>query len=91
MEVKHTCVDSINDYNSTVGRSYWDRFKKYNDHRVVTKKGENFKIDRQNWTTYSNFKLAHCSTDMEMADAGITVELEVDFYKDECGLDNTEK
>ena len=74
--MKHTCKSNINDCDSAEGSGYWNIFKKYNDDLIMTKKSEHFELDRQNWTTYSNFKLEHDKI-IEMADSVIAVELEV--------------
>ena len=57
----------------------------------MTRQGENFEFDQQNWTNYSNFKLACDNIAMEMINIAIAVELEVAVWKDERGLDCAEK
>ena len=58
-KLKHARVNSIDNCNRSAGTGYWQGFKRRNAHRVVTKKGEKFELDRQNWTTCSNFKMMH--------------------------------
>jgi len=51
----------------------------------VTKKGEKYELDRQNWTTYSNFKLMYDNIAIEMVDSGIAIELDTPLWKDAYG------
>ena len=39
-----------------IGRSYWKGFLKRNKHKIRSKKGKRYDLDRSNWTTYLNFK-----------------------------------
>ena len=39
-----------------IGRSYWCGFLKRNQHKIRSKKGKRYDLDRSNWTTYLNFK-----------------------------------
>ena len=56
----------------------------------MTRKGENFELDQQNWTTYSKFKRVCNNIAIEMADSRIAVELEVPHWKDEHGPNYSE-
>ena len=43
------------EYTGTVGNRYWRRFLKRNRHRIRSKSGKKYAIDRADWTTYLNF------------------------------------
>ena len=58
-KLEHACVNSIEDCTGSAGNRHWNGFKRRNSHRILTKKGETFDPDRQNWITYSNFLLMH--------------------------------
>ena len=47
---------------------------------------EKFEPDRQNWTTYSNFKLMCGNEALEMVDSSIVVELEEPLWNDENSI-----
>ena len=36
-------------------RGYFKGFKKRNIHHIISKRGQKYKMDRDNWTTYRNF------------------------------------
>ena len=44
----------------TVGIGYWRGFKRRNEHKIVTKKGAKYELDRDKWTTYANSQI--CTT-----------------------------
>ena len=76
-KLKYAHANNIKDCDGASGSGCWNIFKKRNDDRIVIKKGNNFELDQQNWTTYSKYKLAHDNIAIEMVDSGIVVELEV--------------
>ncbi len=44
-----------NNQHGSLGQSYWRAFLKRNSHRTVSKRGQKYELDQQNWTTYANF------------------------------------
>ena len=73
----------------TVSRGYWYSFMKRNRHRIVSKRGQKYELDRQNWTTYANFAdmYSHCSHEMEHA--GVTKRLEKPIWMTREGIECT--
>ena len=57
----------------TVGRGYWRKFMKRNKSKIVGKRGQKYKLNRQNWTTYNNFVQMYKHIIDEMMDAGLAV------------------
>ena len=66
---------TVNDDN-TVSRGYWYSFMRRNRHKIVSKRGQKYELDRQNWTTYANFAhmYNHCAIEMEQAGVARNVE-----------------
>ena len=56
------------DATGTVGKSYWRAFMKRNRHRLVSRRGQKYALDRQNMYDH---------TLEEMCTAGVAVKLEV--------------
>jgi len=73
----------------TVSRGYWYSFMKRNRHRIVSKRGQKYELDRQNWTTYANFAdmYNHCSHEMEHA--GVAKRLEEPTWMTRDGVQCT--
>ena len=38
-----------------VGKGYWRSFLKRHKNQIVSKRGQKYELNRQNWTTYANF------------------------------------
>ena len=81
---------SINSYGY-VGTGYWNAFMKRQGHQIMSSRGQKYELDRQNWTTYRNFKHMYKHVIDEMVHAGIAKKLEVpiwmDRYGNECSQD----
>ena len=62
---------------------------KRNRHRIVSKRGQKYELDRQNWTTYANFAdmYNHCSHEMEHA--GVAKRLEEPTWMTRDGVQCT--
>uniref|UniRef100_A0A7S2SC94 Uncharacterized protein n=1 Tax=Eucampia antarctica TaxID=49252 RepID=A0A7S2SC94_9STRA len=71
-------------------------------HKIVSKCGQKYTLDRQNWTTYANFNDMYNHIIKEMVNAGVAVELSdlvlrnrsgevCNFYKDVVGYKVTDK
>ena len=76
----------------TVSRGYWYKFMKRNQHRIVSKRGQKYELDRQNWTTYANFAdmYKHCAVEMEHAGVAQRLEEPVWMTRDgvQCNVDD---
>ena len=46
-----------NNMDGTVGQGYWNRFMKRQKHRIVSKRGQKYELNRAKWTTYDNFQI----------------------------------
>ena len=68
-----------------VSNSYWTGFKKRWAHKLVTKKGRRFELDRSNWTKYSNFAAMYDNIASEMVAAGVAKELPTPVWMNEKG------
>ena len=78
-------MKDVNDVPGTVGSGCWCAFKKRHAHRIVSKRGHKFELDRSNLTTYANFEQMHDNIATEMIEDGIVVELEEPACKDRNG------
>ena len=65
-----------NDTLGTVGKGYWDRFIIRNKHKLVSKRGQKYELNRQKWTTYCNFVDMYQHAIQEMVDAGVAKKLD---------------
>ena len=63
-----------NDSLGTVEIGYWNRFIKRHKDKLVTKRGQKYELNRQNWTTYTNFANMYSHVEDEMADIGFGKE-----------------
>ena len=76
----------------TVSSGYWYSFMKRNCHQIVSKRGQKYELDRQNWTTYANFAdmYNHCIDEMEHA--GVAKKLHQPIWMTKegivCDVDN---
>ena len=46
-----------------------------NRHKIVSKRGQKYALDRQNWTTYANFLNMYRHTIQEIRKAGLAMAL----------------
>lgn len=77
---KYTCNDK-----GSVGPGYWRCFMKRNKHKIVSKRGQKYALDRQNWTTYANFLHMYQHSINEMVDAGVAKKLDAPKWMDRNG------
>jgi hypothetical protein len=68
-----------------IGEKYWYRFLHKYEHRIVSKKGRRFELDRSKWTRYKNFKDMYENVEEEMISAGIAERLNTPIYMDAKG------
>ena len=59
-----------------VGRGYWRAFMKRNRNKVISKRGQKYELNRQNWSTYANFVDMYKHTIIEMVEAGVARKLD---------------
>ena len=71
--------------NGTLGTGYWRNFLKRNKAKIVSKRGQKYELNRQNWTTYSNFVNMYNHTMSEMVDAGVAKQLNKPVWMDRMG------
>ena len=71
-----------NDEEGKVGRSYWRSFLKRNNHRLISTRGQKYELNRQNWTTYANFRHMYNHIYNEMVDAGVAEPLGKSIWMD---------
>ena len=90
-KIKHACVSDTSNADGKLGATYWKNFTKRHGHRIVSKKGEKFELDRQNWCTCANFHLMHNNTGEEMISAGIAEEHDEPLFVDKAGNVCSEK
>ena len=69
----------------TVGYKYWRGLMKRNKHRLVSKRGQKYSLDKQNWTTYHNFLHMYEHTYEEMVSAGVAERLPEPVWMDRNG------
>ena len=69
----------------SVGNGYRARFMKKNKDKIVSRRGQRYELNRQKWTTYSNFvhMYNHCID--KMVDAGVAVELDDPIWMNRAG------
>ena len=73
----------------TVSRGYWYSFMKRNQHRIVSKRGQKYELDRQNWTTYANFAVMYKHCALEMEHAGVSKRLDEPIWMIRDGVECT--
>ena len=76
------CFNESDDDESLLSRSYFKGFKKRNVHRIVSKCGQKYEMDRDNWTTYRNFSNMYDHVIEEMCDAGVADKLNSPVWMD---------
>ena len=69
----------------TVGVGYWRNFLKRHKTSIVSKRGQKYELNRQNWTTYANFVNMYTHTMSEMVDAGVAIKLDKPVWMDRLG------
>ena len=60
----------------TVGIGYWSKFMKRHKDKIVSKRGQKYELNRQNWTTYNNFVQIYNHIIEELVNAGVTERLD---------------
>ena len=78
-----------------VGAGYWQGFMQRNKHLIVSRKGQNYELNRSNWTTYQNFAQMYESIEEDLIAAGVATLLDEPIWmtangnvveeKDACG------
>jgi hypothetical protein len=68
-----------------VSDKYWYSFLRKYQHRIVSKKGRRYELDRSKWTRYKNFKEMYDNVEEEMIAAGIAEQLDTPQYMDRNG------
>ena len=76
---------NTNNEEGLVGRGYWRKFMKRNRDKIVSKRGQKYELNRQNWTTYSNFVHMYDHCIQEMIEAGVAKELDKPVWMDRYG------
>jgi len=71
--------------SGTVGKGYWRNFLKRNKNKIVSKRGQKYELNRQNWTTYTNFVHMYNNIIDEMVDAGVAEKLDEPVWMDRDG------
>ena len=71
--------------SGVVGRGYWRSFLKRNKNKIVSKRGQKYELNRQNWTTYANFVHMYNSIIDEMVEAGVAERLDEPVWMDRDG------
>ena len=79
------CFNNSKDGERLLGRGYFKGFKKRNAHRIVSKRGQKYEMDRDNWTTYRNFSNMYDHVIEEMCDAGVAEKLDSPVWMDRDG------
>lgn len=69
----------------TVGRKYWRNFMKRHGHKIRSKRGQKYSLDRANWSTYANFKDMYDHNIEEMEVAGVAVRRTEPVWMDSSG------
>lgn len=75
-----------------IGNGYWNAFEVRNGHLICSKSGQKYELDRDEWTTYGNFRQIYEHVYDEIEDAGIDKKLEIPEWQDEnsncCSMEN---
>ena len=74
-----------NNTSGSVGQSYWRAFLKRNAHKIISKRGQKYELDRQNWTTYANFVDMYNQCIEQMVRAGVAKKRMEPAWMDEKG------
>ena len=75
-EWKRSINLKVNENEPVLGRKYWSLFKKRWGHKLVSKRGQKFAMDRNNSLTYSNMKQMYDDVYDSMVDAGVAIKLD---------------
>ena len=70
---------------ATVGKGYWRSFLKRHKNQIVSKRGQKYELNRQNWTTYANFTNMYNHAIDAMVDAGLAIKLDEPVWMDRSG------
>ena len=62
--------------DGTVGTSYWRGFMQRNGHKLVSKRGQKYELDRAAWSTYHNFGQMYDQVGEEMIDAKVARKID---------------
>jgi len=68
-----------------LGTGYWQGFLKRNRTKLVSRRGQKYELNRQNWTTFANFRYMYSHTMSEMVDAGVAVKLDSPVWMNRSG------
>ena len=68
-----------------VGKGYWYGFLKRHRDKLVSRRGQKYELNRQNWTTYSNFVSMYSHIIHEMLEAGVAEPLHEPIWMDSKG------
>ena len=71
--------------SGVVGKGYWRSFLKRNKNKIVSKRGQKYELNRQNWTTYANFVHMYNNVINEMVEAGVAERLDEAVWMDRDG------
>ena len=72
---KNTLHLDVKKGEPVLGRKYWALFKKRWEHKLVSKRGQKFAMDRNNALTYSNVCQMYEDVYESMVDAGVAIKL----------------
>ena len=86
-KISNTYVADVSKVDGSVGHGYWRGFCNRQSHRIVTKRGQKFELDRQNWCTYSNFKMMYDNVGDYLIEAGVAELVDDPSYQDRDGND----
>jgi hypothetical protein len=84
-------IKQSQDNMKRVGVSYWYAFLRRHSHRIRTKKGRKFELDRSNWTKYRNFFRMYEDIEEELVEAGLAEKLSSPIWMDENGKEVEEQ
>ena len=68
-----------------VGQGYWYGFLKRHKHLLVSRRGQKYELNRQNWTTFRNFANMYTHIIHEMVGAGVAEPLYEPEWMDKKG------
>ncbi len=73
------------DFTGTVGQGYWRQFMERNKDKIVGKSGQEYNLNRHNWTTYIYFVQMYSHIIDELVVAGLVVKLDESVWMDRDG------
>ena len=71
----------------SVGQSYWRAFLKMNAHKFISKCGQKYELDCQNWITYANFVDMYDQCIEQMLRAGVAKKRAKPTWMDHKGYE----